>query len=217
MATYDIIHFGLREMTDCGADLRRMGNGVGSMEEVASRTVRYFYEDFIDGKTREKAFALVRLFKTHPWDQLDPSLRKFAQRLVDSTQGLHGTPCLTLLATIGDRAEWSARERSAGHQAIPLISERAVAMAPMIATLIRQMGLEVQTILKPDPRLLLDLGQRTFNVFHVPEAAGSPYIPAQREFVHPCGVKSVLGFGGMLPLGSFFAMVLFSKRPISRC
>jgi hypothetical protein len=62
----------------------------------------------------------------------------------------------------------------------------------------------------------MDLEQRSFNVFHVPEAAGSSYIPAQQEFVIPSQIKSVLGFGGILPSGSLFAVIMFSKCPIAK-
>jgi hypothetical protein len=55
---------------------------------------------------------------------------------------------------------------------------------------------------------------KAFNVFYVPEALGSPYIPAQKEFVIPYQVQSVLGFGGVLPSGELFAVILFSKVSI---
>ena len=45
----------------------------------------------------------------------------------------------------------------------------------------------------------------------MPEAAGSPYIPAQEDFVQPVGIRSVLGFGGMLPGGDIFVVILFSR------
>jgi hypothetical protein len=61
----------------------------------------------------------------------------------------------------------------------------------------------------------VDLAQTSFNVFYVPEAVGSPYIPAQEQFVTKFGIKSVLGFGGMLPSGDLFAVIMFSKVPIS--
>ena len=34
--------------------------------------------------------------------------------------------------------------------------------------------------------------------------------------MRPYGVKSALGFGGMLPSGGLFAVILFSRAPISR-
>lgn len=51
---------------------------------------------------------------------------------------------------------------------------------------------------------------------YVPKAPGSPYIPAQREFVQPYGVQSVLGFGGMTPTNELFAVILFSRVAIPR-
>jgi hypothetical protein len=59
--------------------------------------------------------------------------------------------------------------------------------------------------------LLADLSQRTFNVFHVADALGSPMVPAQQEFIAPEGIRSCLGFGGMLPEGNLFAVILFSR------
>jgi hypothetical protein len=64
--------------------------------------------------------------------------------------------------------------------------------------------------------MLVDLEQRQYNVFHVPEAAGSPYIPAQEAFVVPYGIKSVLGFGGILPAGDLFAVIMFTRVPVHR-
>ena len=67
-----------------------------------------------------------------------------------------------------------------------------------------------------DACLMMDAEQRTYNVFYVPEARGSPHIPAQTDFVVPVGIRSVLGFGGLLPPGDLFAVILFSKVPIPR-
>ena len=43
---------------------------------------------------------------------------------------------------------------------------------------------------------------------------GSPYIPAQDDFVIPNGIKSVLGFGGVLSSGKLFVVIMFSKTSI---
>lgn len=212
---YDLTRFTLRDMTECGAELRRAGEGAHTMEGAAEAIVRLLYTKFTNRSTTVPACALVRFFKTHTWGGLGPDLQEFASRVLGKTPD-SSMPCLTLLATAGDRPEWNDRRRSTGHQAIPLVSASAVAKAPMIATLIQQFGIDVNTVLQPDPHLLLDLSQQTFNVFHVPEAPGSAYIPAQQEFVVPCGIRSVLGMGGVLPSGSLFAVILFSRQPISR-
>ncbi|WP_207706714.1 hypothetical protein [Acetobacterium tundrae] len=63
--------------------------------------------------------------------------------------------------------------------------------------------------MKPDPAFLLDIEQKSYGVFLVPQALGSPYIPAQKEFVVPYQIKSVMGFGGMLPMLDIFVIIIF--------
>src|SRR5262249_27941617 len=84
---------------------------------------------------------------------------------------------------------------------------------PMVQQLLRQFGLDVGSVVGPDPRVLLDLSQRTYNVFHVEEALGSPYIPGQ-DFVVADGIHSVIGFGGLFPTGDLFAVILFTRARI---
>jgi hypothetical protein len=68
----------------------------------------------------------------------------------------------------------------------------------------------------PGRDLLVDMEQKTFNVFHVPHAEDSPYVPDQESFVVPFGIRSVVGFGGLLPPADLFAIILFSRVPIER-
>jgi hypothetical protein len=213
---YDVANFTLADMSQCGAALRKLGDGAESMEEAADRAVRYLYQQLVDKKTGEKAFALIRLFKTHPYEQLEPGLQAFALQCLGKRPLFPGLKCLTLLATAGDRPEWNSRGTSTQHKAIPLPSKEIVSQFPMITSLIRQFGLEVEALLKPRDDLLLDYAQRTYNVFHVLSAIESPFIPAQEDFVIPFGIQSVMGFGGMLPSNNLFAVIMFSKIPIPR-
>ncbi len=211
---HDLTHFSMADMAECGSALRRLGHGAASMEEAAEKIVHYLYEQAQSTATGQSAFALVRLFKTHAYSELDTNLQRFARQLL-GREPASSTKCLTLLGTMGHKPEWCDRSLSVGHKAIPLDSEEAVARIPMIRHLVKQFGVEVQSVLDPDPELLADLSQKTFNVFHVPEAENSPYIPAQREFVIPENIRSCLGFGGMLPLGDLFAVIMFARVPIS--
>jgi hypothetical protein len=215
-AAYDITDFTIREVTECGKVMRNMNDGASSMEEVAGRIVRYLYDTLVDGQTGMRACSLVRFFKTHTYEQLDDELKTFAANMIGESPVSSGVKCLTLLGTVGENQEWNSRRTSRGHQAIPLPSEKAVNEIPMLRNLIKQLGLSVSLVVKPDPALLLDMEQKTYNVFLVPEALGSPYIPAQKEFVVPYGIKSVTGFGGMLPSGDVFMVIIFLKVPVSR-
>lgn len=186
------------------------------MEEAANRVVRCLRDNLFDEHSAGPACELVRFFKTHPYGDLPSELLAFADRSRDGQAFTAQMKCLTLLATAGSRPEWNERARSAGHLAIPLASKDTVSRAPMVAQLLHQFGLEVNAVLQPQPDLLVDLEQRSYNVFHIPEAAGSPYLPAQEEFIIPLRIRSVLGFGGMLPSGNMFAVILFSRSPVPR-
>ncbi len=212
---YDLTRFGDEEMYSCALTLRNLDKGAQNIEDVAKRMVRYLYENLLDPQTGDSACALVRFFMTCPFMELSEDLRLAARNLVGGRSVGSNTKCLTLMATAGDQPQWNARQLSTGHQAIPLLDENFVSRAPMISQLIHQFGLDISTVLEPDPDILVDLEQTTFNVFHIPEALGSVHIPAQAEFVEPYQIKSVLGFGGMLPSGNLFAIILFTKTPIS--
>jgi hypothetical protein len=213
---FDLTHFSLRDMTECGARLRKCGDGAGGMAEAADRIVRYLFENLGDPATHEQACVLVRFFKTCDYGGLPEHLRRFADGML-SCQPVSATmKCLTLLSTAGIKPEWNRVASSTGHQAIPLVSEQLVAQAPMIANLITQFGLDIRTVLHPHPEMFTDLTPHNFNVFHVPEALDCSYVPAQKEFVVPFGVRSVLGFGGLLPPMSLFAVILFSRVGIPR-
>ncbi len=213
---YDLTNFTLRDMTACGAALRMLGPEANSMEEAATRTVQYFHNNLRDGRTGAKATALVRLFQTVAYGELDTDLRGHALQALAGHPESPAMKCLALLGTAGVKPEWNSRKCSVGHQAIPLPSAEMVVRSPMISQLLHQLGVEVTTLLRRDPALLVDLEQKTYNIFHVPEARGSPYVPAQEDFVIPYGIRSVVGFGGILPSGNFFAVILFTTVTVTR-
>ena len=213
---YNLQKFTLQEMTQCGIHLRELNSNNSNMEEVANKIVNYFYENFINQKTNEKDFALVRFFKTHSYENLELKLQEYAQTMRREKFPSPQTKCLTLLATRGILSEWNSRYQSIGHQAIPLASEQLVSQAPMISQLLQQFGLKTSTFLNPDIQLLVDLEQKIYNVFYIPRALGSKHIPAQEKFVIPYQIQSVLGFGGMLPDGNLFTVILFSRVHISQ-
>jgi hypothetical protein len=85
----------------------------------------------------------------------------------------------------------------------------------MVAQLVSQLGIDVAHLLAPATPLIVDPSERTYNVFHVEVAPGSPHIPAQ-DFVERYGVRSVLGCGGLLPDGELYSAILFARDSIGR-
>jgi hypothetical protein len=114
------------------------------------------------------------------------------------------------MATVGQSAGWNSRHLSRGHRAIPLPSPEIVEKAPMISQLIKELGLELTHVIQPTADVVKELAGKRHGVFYVENAVGSPYIPAQQEFVVRFGIRSVLGFGGMLGSGDLFAVILFA-------
>lgn len=213
---YDLATFKMSDMIECGSKLRGLGAGAQSMEAAADRIVHYLYEHLRDQGRGQRACALIRFYKTHSYSGIDEELQTFARALDDGIARNPQTKCLTLLATAGELPAWNSRKTSLGHKAIPLPSAEVVSQAPMISQLIVQFGLQMNDVIKPVPALMLELEQQTFNVFYVQEATGSPFVPAQETFVVPHGIKSVLGFGGLLPDGNLFAVIMFSKVHVPR-
>lgn len=208
----DLAALTLSEMVALSAALRRTRTGTRSMEEAAESVVRRLYDGLDDGEQRN--CVLVRFFKTHRFDQLDETTQRAARSLVGEGELAGSTKCLTLLATAGDEPEWNDRRLSRGHRAVPLVSDEMIAKFPMISQLISQLGVQTSALLEADPELVVRLDEQTYNVFHVPEAVGSAHIPAQEDFVLRFGVRSVVGFGGMLASGDLFAVVLFSRAAV---
>ena len=212
---HEFTNFGLSDMIECGRFLRGSGRDALSMQAAAQILVRYLYEAFGPKDHAVNDCALVRCFKTHLHSALPVGLEATLSGRTDSTSPCSNARCLTLLATAGDLPAWNDPMQSSGHRVIPLVSAESVMQAPMIAQLIQQLGLDIEAVLSPNEELLLEADERNYGVFHIETALGNPSIPAQ-SFVQQHGIQSVLGFGGLLPSGDLFAVILFSKVCISR-
>lgn len=211
---FDLETFSLSDMLRCGIELREYATQARSVEDAAEAITKYLYDALIDRSTGKRSCALVRCYKTHPYRDLPPDLQAFAQNVLGRKPRSPNTTCLTLLGTAGDRPEWNSRRRSVGHQAIPLESEQMVEQAPMIGRLIKDFGLDYADVVSPNAGHLARIEGKSQSVFYVPKAAGSPFIPAQTNFVVRERIESVLGFGGLLRTGDLLAVVLFSRTPI---
>jgi len=203
--------FSLRDMISCGGDIRGMSVRIPDRKAFAEHLTRYLYDRIVDGQHLH-ALALIRLFQICTYEELDEPGRQAAAAMAGVPSLPPDTKCLTLLGTAGDHPAWNDCNLSRGHRAIPLSSVDAVERLPMISGLIRQLGFDVAGILQCDSGAQARNAETS--VFHVEEAAGSAQIPAQEEFVIPHGIRSVVGFGDLLPSGRFFAVIGFSKVAI---
>ena len=213
---HNLAEFSLYDMTVCSSALRTLSAGATGMDHTAHRLVNYLYEHLVDGDTGKPACALVRLFTTQAYRDLSIAHQAFAQKVLGAETAAPDMACLTLSATAGERPEWNHTDRSQRYKAIPLVSGEFVTQFPMFSQLFIQLGINIDATWRSRPELLVDEDEHTFNVFYVADAIGSPFVPVQQEFVIPYGVRSVLGFGGLLPSGNLFVVVLFTKVYLSR-
>jgi diguanylate cyclase (GGDEF)-like protein len=213
---YELASFSLSSVLRLSAELRTLHENARSMEDVAVRVVRTLRERFID-EQGQPAHVLVRFYKTVFLADLDDRIRSIAHRVLRDVPPNPAMRCLTLLGTAGSKREWNERTESRDHQCIPLPSSEQVGSMPMIAQLMRQLGVNLATFDGRASGMLTDLDQRHLhNVFYVPEAVGNPCIPDQQDFVIPNGIRSVIGFGGTLPDQQMFAVIAFARSHVSR-
>ena len=205
----------LADIAQLSVYLRKLNTETRCMEDVAAHSCRYLYENLLQDEG-SPACALVRFFVTHPYGQLPAELQAFARSVLRDIEPSPAMRCLTLLGTAGEMPQWNSRQTSRGHKTIPLHSEKFVTAFPMISNLLNQLGLEIERVVHPSADFFREQGGRSFNVFHVPSALGSPLVPAQADFVVPYRIQSVLGFGGLLPSGDIFAVILFTKLCLSQ-
>jgi two-component system NtrC family sensor kinase len=145
---------------------------------------------------------------------LDPPLQQYARTLPGVGDAMPGDlPCLALLASAGDEPAWRSRHTAGRHRLIPLPSQAALDRLPMVAAIFREFNVSIDEV-RPRRRRLTSNTPKVYDLFHVEEAFGSPYVPDQDGFVRPYGIRSVIGFGGSLRHGDLYVVLLFTKMRV---
>ncbi|HVE98147.1 MAG TPA: hypothetical protein VNA12_03115, partial [Mycobacteriales bacterium] len=202
----DLSDFKLGSMLRLVPTLRELSATCGSVEQFAQRVSEFLYGAFVDDLGAPQT-ALVRVYGTAALGDLPPAEQEFVAR---TAPGLpKRTTCLALLGTAGAQAAWRDRTASVAHRVIPLRNAAQVSNLPMIAALLTQLGIDIDALVAARADIVLPVQDDRYRVFYVPDAAGSPLIPAQ-DFVAEHGIASALGFGGALPGGEMYAVVIFS-------
>lgn len=203
---FDFASFGLGDMLECSSAVREVAAGAGSMEEAASAICGYLYYHLLDKEAGERALALVRVFATRPFDLLSPDLQAFAANHSGMRErDLRGTNCLVLLASVGDEPAWNDRRCSRQHQALPLVWPGARLKHPILMDLSQSLGLSGR-LPKED----------NVGVYDVSQARSQLKVAGPKGLLGRHRVRSVLGFGALLPSGAGFVSLLFSRAAVPR-
>lgn len=205
---HDVDHFTLEDMSRLGGALRRAGQGAQSMDELAGRVVRHLHDSLRERLREQESGApscvSVRFFKTHLVEELPADLR-LALAPRDADYAAPPKKCLVLLATAGLAPLGDDALLSHGTRVIPL-AEDETRTAPSFRALVTQLGLDVASLVALEPAYAGEASHRTCHVFRTEDVPGA--IAAQ-------GVRSILGFGGLLPSGNLFFVLLYLRTVIS--
>lgn len=215
-------------MTYAGLDLRAWEQFVDvlrpavraakSIEEAAQRVTKELHGSL------PATTALARIYATLPCRELPPDVASFVAGL--ATKHGHAvlpptTPVLALLGTWGADLAWQHRSRSQGHKAIPLVSTSFVDAIPMLARLLRELGLDLAA-LDSAPEVATRRMLGGFNgLFYVEDARtardakGRLVIPAV-DFVARERIQTVFGLGGVYPDGTLVVCIVFTRERITR-
>ncbi len=189
---FDLRSLSLADMYACSTELRSFAQKGSDSDDIARQVVSYFFDRLVASDSGRQC-VMVRLFRTHA--------------------GADGN-ALSLRATRGVEPAWNDPAASKNHRHISLESKLLESQMPMVRALLTQLG-EPAKLISDAPSEPMDR-MPMFDVFHVEHAPGSPFVTAQRDFVEPYGVKSILGFGGALSTSELFIVVLFANVSIPK-
>jgi hypothetical protein len=188
-----------------------------SLERAAQRVAKGIHERFAEVTVLSRVYALLK------YGELPADVASFVDTLgkADPSRIVPATPVLTLLGTHGEKEEWCDRRRSQGHKGIPLLSGAFVDAIPMLARLLRELGIDLSWLdAAPEVATRRLLGG--FNgTFYVQDAAtardgqGRRIIPAE-DFVAEHGVQTVFGNGGFYPDGTLIVCIVFLRETLPR-
>ncbi len=174
-------------MTQCGAALRDLGVDASSMEETANRIMRYLFDSLTD-ENGERVCVLSRFFITMPYSELDNDNQRHAEKLLGDVPDDEQLRCQTLLATVGAEPAWNDRRKSNYYKNLPMTPEIFDAN-PMYVQFAETFGVVIERSITPNPALIAELEQSSYNVFHVP--VYPPSFPGYVLFVLPQSGQSL--------------------------
>lgn len=190
-----------------------------TLESAAHTLASALYTQFTD------SVVLARLYLTVRFDSLPPTVRAFVESLAASTHGrtaIRGAvPVLSLVGTYGVNPSWNDRRNSRDHKGIPLFSSAFVEAIPMIARLLREIGVPLDWIDSHDAQRIATAVGRSAGLFFVEQACdavdhkGRKIISAQ-DFVSIYGVQSVFGTSGVYSRGQMLVLVVFCRDRVPR-
>jgi hypothetical protein len=190
-----------------------------SLQAAAQACTQQVFQHYQD------SLVLFRIYATLPFSDLPADVDRFVRGITDAhdlTPALQpGTVVLNLLGTSGRLPDWNDRLQSRGHLGIPLLNAGFVDNLPMVASLMKDMGIDLEWLDRQDSSIVVKAAGRLARIFYVSDARevvderGRKVVPAS-DFVESQGVRTVFGLGGAYLDGTFLAMILFTRELLEK-
>lgn len=157
-------------------------------EDIAQHITQRIYDTLSDSPSH--GLVLTRIYRMTRVEDLPVDLLAQADR--------EDRYVVTLLGTYGRLLDWCHRKSSVAHQIISINSIAIPARIPMFEhLLVQNMGVDLNKLYETG-NVIASMSRPGGGKFHIEDVPSSPIIPAQVEFVRPFGVKSLVGFGGLI-------------------
>ena len=201
--------------------LRPLVSRAQTLEGAAQLVARGLYEAL------PSSTALARVYAVVPHGELPGDVRAFVADLMSGagpTTAKEPTatmPVLALLGTYGSKPAHCDRKLSQGHKGIPLVSAAFVDAIPMLARLLRELGIDLAW-LDDAPEVITRRLLGGFNgLFYVDDArtvrdAKRRLVIPATDFVAEERVRTVFGMGGFYPNGTMIVCIVFTREAIPR-
>jgi hypothetical protein len=191
-----------------------------AFDSAAQNIIEAIYEEY------QESMVLARLYATIPLEKLPVTNQNFVNALVATKQASDllkmQTPVLSLLGTYGVETEWNDRRNSRTHTGYPLISEDFVEGIPMMASLLKELGMSLDWFAPPKDDIASKSVSRIVGEFYVADAKTAldhkdRYIISAQDFVANHNVKTVFGLGSVNVISrTFIVTIFFTRHEITR-
>jgi hypothetical protein len=189
-----------------------------SLCAAAQRFASLFVEHF-------PSIVLARVFAVVPFSRLPPFdatiARRFAERAEAASLLEPSTRVLSLLGSSGVNPAWCDRLLSAGHLAIPLLSQQLVEGIPMLAQLLVDLGVDLACLDQSreiESRRMVGSTNHCFYVERASQARDSRgrLIIASQAFVTEYQIETVFGMGGSYMDGTMVVAICFCTEAVKK-
>ena len=192
-----------------------------SLEEGAKQTVELIYHQFKDLIVLTRLYANLPFeMLTHPYQQF---VNNFAKNKGISDQVNPAAPVLTLLGSYGQEPQWSNSVNSRNHLAIPLVSHDFIETIPMVAGLLKDLGVKLVGYDNKDnsSQIVKQINAGIGGSFYVSDAhlainLQGEKIISDQNFVESYNVKTVFAIvSSYLSSDRFICLIIFTREQLA--